>query len=1131
LEPVAVQSGVAEAGRAVAMSRTSVSGSSSVDLGSGTVANSRQSSLQRRRTCRAVTRARTPPLQTRERNRQKLESAQQETSTTNVLRNLPTPCRSRTDRATAPQTPRVASSRNLQHVALESSLLEKLAKQCEKAPVAIDDSMVARPRSVDCTDASLDLESPTNSLVAMLAEVGNASPAAASASPPQMFLGSSRGGSPSTVPQVLSEADTSPLDLPSSGSGVREPRLSSELGASAAPQETAVGMQQDLDSSNSTGGRCVLPRVASGPPAPRSWGVRGVLMERDTNTNSSPTRGRLGCPASEKCRFATASPGLAPNEAPKGSPRNNAFVATSPSLRYGNENSPPSAISSGTSISFNMSPLAKNDCQHMPLSARADHRVNEQLNGMFVDRGSLSLSSNSRQSMLMFSALSRREESPLALEEATGIVTPAASECITVAHTPVSEAKIVHEAADDWVRVNEKATDDLARISAGKAASAQQLCDQAPLPADDALNEWEGETDADAPVKVSQMCDLWEQRLSRPSLGDTMQSSKASLHSPKRSGSVPSLKEDMRSSSWVTSASKMARRLQRQERRTTKTLDELMRRIREISDVVDIGSPCSSTTSDPESPYGGCSSPMTQLHGQIFTSLSSQMSRQIRAQQRLSRAVLQVVSLENGSLRREQLNTEPQPRAGAFDLPQDFQPCPAVVTATPSQTPICSPSHSVVLDDGLHGTERTRLSISPLTDAQLCRHHCLSEPISDCKRVKRLSASQQLDGLRGSSSTVPQPEEEAEAGSLSCVSTTVREQTTADGDVDFSGNSQSTGCMDDSEPARESQHKESPEERRWLPPVFAVGYDAASDLLPALDAAAAPQESPEPDGEPSEARTPAMERRLRRSVGNGSRHGHLSPLSAAESGTPVESPSPQPCPGAATLAFGGRQRHRAEANTVDCGFLRAEEGLEEAGRLDEGIEEEEELNAEEREGEGEDVNSSMETTEGTEIAEIGAESQFEDANLPRPGDEGMPRCKTFLHQFELNELQKQVLLVVPEGIAENRMVSFMFENKKHDVQIPEGFSVGQEVPILVPKRPPLERNQAQAWCRGHQNWTDRLTLTEPLKHSSRLGGNCTLNDPEFKHRWHLYCCLRGTSMNPLLPFTPEEPEEECEQAA
>jgi len=477
-------------------------------------------------------------------------------------------------------------------------------------------------------------------------------------------------------------------------------------------------------------------------------------------------------------------------------------------------------------------------------------------------------------------------------------------------------------------------------------------------------------------------------------------------------------------------------------------------------------------------------------------------------------------------VRREQITTEPQPIAGALDLPRDFQSCPAVVTARPSQTPICSPSHSVVVDDGLPGTERTRLSISPMTDAQLYRRR-LSEPTSDCTKIKRLSASQQLDGLRGSSSTVPQPEEEAEAGSLSYASTTAREQTTADGDVDFWGNSQSTGCMDDSEPAKEPQHKESPEEHCWLPPVFTVGHDAASDLLPALDAAAAPQESPEPDGEPSEARTPAMERRLRRSVGNGGRHGHLSPQSVAESGTPAESPSPQLCSGAMAPAFGFRQSSRAETIAMDRGIMMAEEVSEEAGNLDEGIEEHE---GDAEVDEAEDANSSVETAEGTEIAELGAESQFDDgANLPRPGDEGMPRCKTFLYQFELNELQKQVLLVVPEGIAENRMVSFMFENKKHDVQIPEGFSVGQEVPILVPKRPPLERNQAQAWCRGHQNYPDRLTLTEPLKHSSRLGRPCSLNDPEFKHRWHLYCCLRGTNMNPLLPFTPEEPEEECEQ--
>jgi len=137
----------------------------------------------------------------------------------------------------------------------------------------------------------------------------------------------------------------------------------------------------------------------------------------------------------------------------------------------------------------------------------------------------------------------------------------------------------------------------------------------------------------------------------------------------------------------------------------------------------------------------------------------------------------------------------------------------------------------------------------------------------------------------------------------------------------------------------------------------------------------------------------------------------------------------------------------------------------------------------------------------------------------------MPRCDTYLHHLEQNELQKQVLVVVPEGMAENRMVSFMYENKKHDVQIPEGYEVGEEIPILVPKRPPLERNPAQASCRGHPNFLDRMSITEPLRHSSRMAGPCGLDDPEFKHRQNLYSLLRGTNMSPLLPYMPEEEEE------
>jgi len=161
------------------------------------------------------------------------------------------------------------------------------------------------------------------------------------------------------------------------------------------------------------------------------------------------------------------------------------------------------------------------------------------------------------------------------------------------------------------------------------------------------------------------------------------------------------------------------------------------------------------------------------------------------------------------------------------------------------------------------------------------------------------------------------------------------------------------------------------------------------------------------------------------------------------------------------------------------------------------------------------------TTSG-ELSE--ADSSFDATGLPRAGEEGMPRQETYLHFLEQNELQRHVMVVVPEGMSENRLVSFMYENKKHDVVIPEGYEIGQEVPIIVPRRPPLERSATQAWCRGHHTFPDRANIVEPLRHCSRVTGGCSLEDPEFKHRHYLYSLLRGTNMHPLLPYMPEEDE-------
>jgi len=176
------------------------------------------------------------------------------------------------------------------------------------------------------------------------------------------------------------------------------------------------------------------------------------------------------------------------------------------------------------------------------------------------------------------------------------------------------------------------------------------------------------------------------------------------------------------------------------------------------------------------------------------------------------------------------------------------------------------------------------------------------------------------------------------------------------------------------------------------------------------------------------------------------------------------------------------------------------------------------------------VTGSAESEEAPPEAPVESEEESF-SSAPKPGELGMPRENTMLYSIEQSELHRTVMVVVPEGMKESRMVSFLFENKKHDVEIPEGYAVGQEVPIFIPRRPPLERNQAQAWCRGHYNFPDRQYLTEQLKHSSRLGKDCSFDDPEFQHRRNVYGLLRGREMSLMLANWAEEDAEALAEAA
>jgi hypothetical protein len=148
-------------------------------------------------------------------------------------------------------------------------------------------------------------------------------------------------------------------------------------------------------------------------------------------------------------------------------------------------------------------------------------------------------------------------------------------------------------------------------------------------------------------------------------------------------------------------------------------------------------------------------------------------------------------------------------------------------------------------------------------------------------------------------------------------------------------------------------------------------------------------------------------------------------------------------------------------------------------------------------------------------------------HVPRPGEESLQRRDTILGRLEQNEMAQTITITVPEGMGEERRVSFNWANKQMEVVVPADYGVGSQLPIIVPKKPPLEKNRTVAHVRDHANLPDFVSVWSVVRHPPQPQKYLTKDAfgcDETKGRLQQYKQLGGKNMTPLLPFTPEEEE-------
>jgi hypothetical protein len=141
-----------------------------------------------------------------------------------------------------------------------------------------------------------------------------------------------------------------------------------------------------------------------------------------------------------------------------------------------------------------------------------------------------------------------------------------------------------------------------------------------------------------------------------------------------------------------------------------------------------------------------------------------------------------------------------------------------------------------------------------------------------------------------------------------------------------------------------------------------------------------------------------------------------------------------------------------------------------------------------------------------------------DGACPTATESSIPMELTTLYALQTEDSLKEVLIIVPDGVREDRKVRVALNDQMFEVEVPPGVTPGDQVPVLLPSaRPPLDAGMLR------RIWHEVRWPLRWNKVVDSFGAESWQCDENRRlQRLAYYQAMRGSKMDPMLHSLAEE---------